>query len=188
MKVRSKILKMLLVGALAAASLNVVVGGGAQAANVAASDPLPSLVRIVNFGSNKCAEVNQFGDPSVNGERVVQRTCDSSPEQIWATVRVNLSGNDYRFVNRVSGKCLDVKDGTNADRTPIQQWDCRGGPSMTWRINPGSFSGVHQVISRTGSRCLDVANGSVDDGAQIQIYRCSGFGNAAQVWSFTAAA
>jgi hypothetical protein len=140
--------------------------------------------RIINFGSGKCAEPNRFGDPRGNGEPVLQWTCDGSARQAWHPFLHEIGTNHWVFVNRDSSKCLDVRDGRNADRTPIQQWDCRGGASMIWDLNPNSFTGVHQLISHIGSRCLDVAAGSLEEGAQIQIYRCTGFGNPAQVWYF----
>jgi hypothetical protein len=161
--------------AVMAAAMAAVFGQPAQAA--------AGYYRIINLGSGKCAEVNRSGNPGGNGELVVQRRCDRQAVQQWTPV--NLGGGVYQFVNKFSGLCMDVRNGVNADRTPIQQWACRGSTSMKWTLNPDSFSGVHQVQSRTGGRCLDVRGGAVVDGAQIQIYRCTGFANSAQVWSLS---
>jgi Ricin-type beta-trefoil lectin domain-like len=171
-----RIAGLFLVGVLAAAA-TVVFGQPAQAAG--------GYYSIVNYGSGKCAEVNRFGSPLANGELVVQRTCDGSAVQQWAPV--DAGGGVYELVNAYSGMCMDVRNGANANSTPVQQWTCTGTTSMKWTINPNSFTGVHQVLSRLGDehRCLDVRAGALFDGAQIQIYHCTGFGNSAQVWSFS---
>jgi hypothetical protein len=138
---------------------------------------------ISNLGSGKCAEVDRFGAPYSNGGLVVQRTCDRNDVQLWSPG----GAGPYMFVNRASGLCMDVRNGINADATPVQQWACTGTTSMKWNISPNSFTGVHQITSQIGGRCLDVRSGSGADGAQIQIYHCTGFGNSAQVWSFVPA-
>ncbi|TWP46975.1 RICIN domain-containing protein [Lentzea tibetensis] len=62
---------------------------------------------------------------------------------------VNFGSGVYRFINRATGKCMDLKYGRDADGTIIH-----------------------------------VRGGSTSAGAQIQSVHCTGFGNAAQVWSF----
>jgi hypothetical protein len=167
----------LVVGLLAAA-LNAVGGGVAHAAQV--SNPVAAaapgdVVTIRNIGSNHCAEPIGFG----NGDIVVQRTCDpSNNNQKW--VLSHIGGGVYQFVNVGTSKCLDVKNGQNADRTPIQQWACTGTTSMRWKGNP-NFDGVALVVSETGGRCLDVFG---SEGAPLRLIHCTGFGNLAQVWTF----
>ena len=168
---RHRAARLLLAGTVTAL-MTVVLVPSAQAAS--------GYFNIVNLGSGKCAEVDRYGAPSWLGALVVQRTCDGNAVQHWAPVGQSV----YLFINEFSGMCMDVRDGVNADSTPVQQWACTATPSMKWTINPNSFSGVHQIRSQIGGRCLDVRAGATVDGAQIQIYRCTGFGNAAQVWSF----
>ncbi|MFI7069881.1 RICIN domain-containing protein [Micromonospora sediminicola] len=167
-------------GAVAASLLAAGLGAAAlgQPAQAAGGH-----YQIVNYGSGKCLEVDRYGAPSSLGGLVVQRTCDGQAVQRWSPV----GQSTYTFVNQSSGMCLDVRNGVNADGTPLQQWACTGTTSMKWTVSPNSFSGVHQVRSQIGGRCLDVRGGSSADGATVQIYHCTGFGNPAQVWSFVPA-
>jgi predicted transglutaminase-like cysteine proteinase len=188
MSVRRRMGSMTLV-AVMAALMTALFGQPAQAVGDQYKLPL-GFYHLRNIGSNKCAEVNPLGAPMANGELVVQRTCVTSGPalalQLWSPSALNVSGGGYTFTNKNSGKCMDVRNGVNADSTPVQQWECRGSTSMKWSLNPDSSTGVHQVLSQTGGRCLDVRGGAVGIGAQIQIYHCTGFGNPAQVWSLQA--
>ncbi|MFD4205436.1 RICIN domain-containing protein [Micromonospora tulbaghiae] len=163
-----------LAAGLLATGFGVASGPPAQAAS--------GHYAIVNYGSGKCLEVDRFGAPSSLGGPVVQRTCDGQAVQRWSPV----GKSTYTFVNQFSGMCVDVRNGVNADGTPLQQWACTGTSSMKWTVDPNSFAGVHQIKSQIGGRCMDVRGGSAADGATVQIYHCTGFGNPAQVWSFAA--
>ncbi len=45
----------------------------------------------------------------------------------------------FSIMNQTSGKCLDIKDWSTADRGTLQQWDCTGGMNQSWRFYaPGS--------------------------------------------------
>lgn len=164
----------LVMAGLAAVATAVGFGQSAQAAE--------GFYEITNFGSGMCAEVNRFGDTGANGTPVVQHPCDGQAGQHWLPIE-DPSGV-YKFVNRGTGKCMDLRDGRDADRVVIQQWECGSSTSMKWTINPNSFTGVHQIRSSRTGRCLDVRGGSVSAGAQIQSVRCTGFDNSAQVWIF----
>jgi hypothetical protein len=84
--------------------------------------------------------------------------------------------------NLVSGKCLDVRDGVNADGAVVQQWDCTETNGMYWRPPGVEEYDQGQVRSRIGLKCLDVRGGSLDDWAVIQIYHCTS-NNYAQIWT-----
>lgn len=169
MRFRMKAAGLLLSTALAAA-MTLAAAQPAQADD-------PYFYQIVNFGSGKCAAVGWNG----NGEPVTQQPCAFVPEQLWHPEYLALGM--WRLVN-YGGRCLDVRDGADRDRQPVQIWDCPNGNSKVWRIGPLPLTGVRQIVSNlNGLRCLDVAAGSLDDGAQIQIYHCTGFTNSAQVWS-----
>jgi hypothetical protein len=45
------------------------------------------------------------------------------------------SGGAWRFVNRHSGKCLDVTGGSSADAVRLQQLTCHGGTSQSFALN-----------------------------------------------------
>jgi hypothetical protein len=177
MKIRRKAFSMLVIGVVVAAT-TVFAATPAQAAG--------AFSGLKNRGSNLCVEVNRFGNPLADGELVVQRACDGQLVQQWIQVFVDVNSGVFEFVNAFSGKCMDVRDGVNADTVPIQQWQCRGSNSMKWKLVAPALPSFNtwQVQSQTGGRCLDVRNGDGNDGVQIQIFHCTGFGNEAQVWTF----
>lgn len=165
----------LVLAGLTALAVSVGLGQQAQAAG--------GYYEITNFGSGMCAEVDRFGGTGANGTPLVQRACDGQTVQHWLPIED--PRGVHKFINRATGKCMDLRDGRDADRTVIQQWECGPSTSMKWTINPNSFDGVHQIKSFRTGRCLDVRGGSVLNGAAIQSVHCTGFGNAAQVWFFT---
>jgi hypothetical protein len=144
---------------------------------------------IRNFGSAMCAGLNwwEYYD---NGAPVVQQFCTGSPEQRWSAVPVG--DGYYMFVNARSGKCMDVRNGTDANWTPVQQWECTNTKGMKWKTTVPAYT-PQWVTTRLGvttprlehGRCLDVRGGSLEDGAAVQIYRCTS-NNTAQVWTVTA--
>lgn len=142
---------------------------------------------IKNYGSEMCAAVRGFESRN-NGATVVQLPCEADSwweqrQREWLPQR--LSGDSYRFVNLYSGKCLDVRDGVNADWTPVQQWECTSTPGMSWKV-PGGIPAIvpTHVTSAIGGRCLDVRAGSLQEGAIIQIFHCT-LNNPAQAWTIT---
>jgi hypothetical protein len=171
MNYRFRVSGFLLAGVLSGTAV-LVTGQPAQAA-------VPNYFAFTNYGSGKCAGLST-ADYYDNGARVIQQTCNGQPEQQWAPV--GLGSGNYQWVNARSGKCMDVTDGKNADRTPIQQWNCTNTIGMSWHVyGPIPTPLPAQVVSRIGGRCLDVAGGSGQDGAAIQTYHCTS-GNTAQAW------
>lgn len=83
--------------------------------------------------------------------------------------------DDYRpLINVGSGKCIDLRDGSSADWTPVQQWTCVGHPNMEWALDivgPGSFTLSNRRTEYHS--CLDVEWGSHDDGAPLQGFHCT---------------
>ena len=139
--------------------------------------------RITNWGSRLCLDVGHYGNLHENGVRIQQWGCSGDSRQVWNFIvtanRENKLG--YKISNAGSGKCLDVENGRNADRTPVQQWDCRIGhfaASQTWYVDP---SVPTRIVSEIGGRCLDVAGGSLVEGAYLQTYHCTA-NNPAQIF------
>jgi hypothetical protein len=143
---------------------------------------------IRNYGSGQCAGLNWW-EYFANGAPVVQLTCNGSPEQLWSAVPVG--DGYYMFVNGRSGKCMDVRDGKNADWTPVQQWECTNTNGMKWKTTVPAYT-PQWMTTRLGvntprlehGRCLDVRGGSLEEGAAIQIYHCTS-NNTAQVFTTT---
>ncbi|WP_188277646.1 RICIN domain-containing protein [Streptomyces sp. CBMA152] len=71
-------------------------------------------------------------------------TADSAPVQLWAYgggdnqqwQPVQEAGGAYHFVNRHSGKCLDVPGASTADGARIQQYTCNGSAAQSFDVNP----------------------------------------------------
>ena len=136
--------------------------------------------QIQNVGSGLCAGFNWW-EWDYNGATLVQLPCDGEAHQQWAAVPV---GSGYiRFVNRGSGKCMDVRDGINRDWTPVQQWECQYVAGQYWRATVPSPHPT-RIYSRLGGRCLDVRYGSLQVGEVIQIFHCTP-DNLAQLWRIT---
>ncbi|MFC1426689.1 RICIN domain-containing protein [Streptacidiphilus sp. N1-12] len=72
-------------------------------------------------------------------------TADSAPIQLWAYgggnnqqwLPVAESTGTYHFVNRNSGKCLDVPAASTADSTQLQQYTCNGTAAQSFTLNGG---------------------------------------------------
>lgn len=177
---------------LAAGTLlsTVPSASAAAAAGAAASGPSEATGLITNYGSGKCFApvAPPGGSINDNGALVQQITCDGSPSQTWTLQpqgRMSLGNHGsfnpsydvWHIVNQSSGRCMDDKDGQEADRSPVQQWGCTASTTMDWVIFRGS-NGASQVVNWRTLKdgivdCLDVAAGSLADGAQLQLYGCS---------------
>ncbi|KAF9254892.1 hypothetical protein L218DRAFT_967776 [Marasmius fiardii PR-910] len=81
-------------------------------------------------------------------------------------------------------KCLDVKDGVNADGTKLQIWDCvPGSTNQLWIHRNDDFT-----LQWAGTnKCVDLTDGSLEDGNVLQIWTCDST-NYNQKWSSGAVA
>ncbi|MEU1321049.1 carbohydrate-binding protein [Streptomyces tibetensis] len=70
----------------------------------------------------------------------------------------------------LANKCLDVRDGSSADGTPVQISSCTGSARQQWTVTPGS------TVKALG-KCLDVSGNSTADGAKVQLWSCNGGAN-----------
>ncbi|MEZ0075740.1 RICIN domain-containing protein [Planotetraspora sp. GP83] len=72
-------------------------------------------------------------------------TADGSPIQLWAYsggnnqqwLPVEEAGGTYHFVNRHSGKCLDVPAASTADGVQLQQYTCNGTAAQSFTLGAG---------------------------------------------------
>ncbi|MFE1547794.1 ricin-type beta-trefoil lectin domain protein [Streptomyces sp. NPDC058718] len=76
-------------------------------------------------------------------------------------------------VTGFAGKCLDVRGGSMANKTPTQIWDCLGNVNQRWKI------GADGTIRAVGV-CLDIWDGRTGNGTQVHTGPCNG--NIAQQW------
>ncbi|MFD6922713.1 RICIN domain-containing protein [Streptomyces sp. NPDC059944] len=69
---------------------------------------------------------------------------DAAPVQLWTYSgganqqwqAVAEAGGAYHFVNRNSGKCLDVPSASTADSVQLQQYTCNGSAAQSFSVNP----------------------------------------------------
>ncbi|MFI1950914.1 family 43 glycosylhydrolase [Streptomyces xinghaiensis] len=73
----------------------------------------------------------------------------------------------YTLVNRNSGKCLDVEDGSTADGANVRQWTCNGADAQRWRIEDLGDD-TSRLINVAGGKVLDTADCSAEDGAALR--------------------
>ena len=161
----------LLAGTVAGLAAVALAPGSAQA--------FPAPFQISNVGSGLCLEPDYLG----NGAPIRQQACDRSHAgQNWDTGPITSTQNTVFLAGTFW--CLDVRDGVNADRTPVQLWTCTGSRTMFWALKPADdHFNLFRLVSNVGSRCLDVAGGSLEPNAQLQIYHCTA-PNTAQVFRF----
>ncbi|MGW2954880.1 ricin-type beta-trefoil lectin domain protein [Streptomyces eurythermus] len=84
------------------------------------------------------------------------------------------------LTNVGNGKCLDLKDGSTADGTPVQMWTCvSGSPNQMWTL------GSDGSLSARG-KCLDLAGNGTANGTAVHTWTCYS-SVATQKWQVTAA-
>jgi hypothetical protein len=71
---------------------------------------------------------------SADGSLIHLWTYGGGTNQQWLPVQ-EASGN-YHFVNRFSGKCLDVPSASTADSVQLQQWTCNGTAAQSFSATP----------------------------------------------------
>lgn len=76
-----------------------------------------------------------------------------------------------------NGMCLDVRNGSSANRTPVQLYPCNGTPAQDWSIG-GNF------IRGLAGKCLDMPYAAV--GGAVWLFDCWGGSN--QRWTLSRAA
>ncbi len=142
----------------------------------------PDQVEVVQWFkilglADKC--LNAEGDPLFlgNGTPVTLFACVAfpgfpNPLQAWylprtAAHQIRIAAGD--------GKCLDVTAANPQSGTPVELWDCNGGPNQSWIVSrDGTIRGL-------AGKCLDVAGGNPEDGTRIILWDCNGGPN--QKWS-----
>jgi glucosylceramidase len=89
--------------------------------------------------SGKCLDVS--GPSTADGANVHQWTCHNGFNQQWSLTGgpgggAPVPGNTvYRFVNRYSGKCLEVAGGSLSEGANIRQWTCNGSYHQYWVVS-----------------------------------------------------
>ncbi|MGW1723518.1 RICIN domain-containing protein [Streptomyces sp. NPDC002306] len=90
------------------------------------------------------AQVDNRADATKAWDVTDVSTADSALVQLWAYgggtnqqwQAVAQADGAYHFVNRNSGKCLDVPSASTADSVQLQQYTCNGTAAQSFRVNP----------------------------------------------------
>jgi alpha-tubulin suppressor-like RCC1 family protein len=139
---------------------------GASAPVTVTPVPPGTLTGPILSGYRATACVDDSGNSSSNGTKIVMWDCDGSAQQKWAiwtdgTVRIN-------------GKCLDIYRYEAANRTRVELWTCTGGSNQQWRARNAT------LVNPASGKCLDDPGFNTTDGTSLQIYTCNGGRN--QKW------
>ncbi|MGW3245772.1 RICIN domain-containing protein [Streptomyces sp. NPDC001070] len=92
--------------------------------------------------SDGYVRVDNRNDASKSWDVTDVSTADGAPVQLWSYsnganqqwLPVEEAGGTYHFVNRNSGKCLDVPAASTADSARIQQYTCNGTAAQSFSL------------------------------------------------------
>ncbi|WP_031525622.1 SGNH/GDSL hydrolase family protein [Streptomyces sp. NRRL F-5123] len=73
----------------------------------------------------------------------------------------------------IAGKCLDVRNGSSTDGTPVQIYGCNNAAAQNW-------TAYADGTLRAVGKCLDATGRGTANGTKIEIWTCNGGAN--QVW------
>ncbi|GAA3787596.1 RICIN domain-containing protein [Streptomyces chiangmaiensis] len=98
--------------------------------------------------SDGYVRINNRNDPAKVVDVTDVSTADGAPLQLWAYggggnqqwLPVDEGGGAYHFVNRHSGKCLDVPGASTADSVQLTQYTCNGTAAQRFRVSSVSTS------------------------------------------------
>ncbi len=118
---------------------------------------LPGPIRS-GYRSTKC--LDDSGDSTANGTKIVLWDCNGSPQQTWTI------GSDHTI--RINSKCADIYRYDNANRARVDLWTCTGGANQQWQPRNDA------LVSPASGKCLDDPGFNTTDGTQLEIYTCNG--------------
>jgi hypothetical protein len=72
-----------------------------------------------------------------------------------------------------TAKCVDDNNGSSANGTKVQIWDCNGTGAQQWTLQSDG-------TARVNGKCMDVTGAATADGTLVELWDCNGGGN--QQW------
>ena len=155
-----------------------------KAAAAAPGDPFYWILSPKHMDLQQCVDLYDGG--SFNGAAIIQWDCHGLENQQFAplfTVDGTTEGISVVFINRKSGKCVDLYNGDLANGTPIIQWTCHNGANQKWELidvvndpnNPNDDTVL--LKNRKSAKCLEVYGGSTQRGAIMTQWDCHGAAN-----------
>lgn len=117
---------------------------------------------IVNRRSHKALTVTGEGDGAV----VRQQTPTGEDRQVWTKQRMGIC---VKFINKFTGKALDVVQEGTENGTWAQVWEDVDGASQQWKIIDITAT-YKKLLNVRAGKVLDIADMSIDDGAPAQLW------------------
>jgi hypothetical protein len=76
----------------------------------------------------------------------------------------------------IYGKCVDVRNASPVNLTPVQIYTCNGTIAQQWTVTPGPAG----YTLHAEGKCLDVLGAGTANNTPVEIYTCNG--TVAQDW------
>ncbi|MFE0045911.1 RICIN domain-containing protein [Streptomyces albireticuli] len=107
---------------------------------------------------------------TANGTRIISG--EYGPGVVWELRKASTGKADYNFVNRTTGKCMDVYGGPNPGKDAyLNQWDCVGQSSAVFTIYHTDYEpGAWEIKHKNTQLCVDTMG---DSPRYLGLYACS---------------
>lgn len=141
-------------------------------------DPFWWILSPKHLDKQQCLDLQGGGE--ANGAPIIQWTCHFLDNQWFAPLRTfDASGNvSIVFINKKSGKCIDLNGSGLANGTPIIQWTCHNGANQQWELvlvenDPNTPNDdTFLMKNRKSGKCVDL--GSTVAGTNAVQWDCHG--------------
>ena len=108
--------------------------------------------------------------PTATGYDKMAATWYSALRSVAGSIGDPTASSGRQIVGVESGRCADLPNGSTANGTQVQLWDCGGQSNQSWTYTSGK-----QVTS--GGKCLDASG----NGTPVVVWDCTGQAN--QQWN-----
>ncbi|WNV87370.1 ricin-type beta-trefoil lectin domain protein [Umezawaea sp. Da 62-37] len=112
--------------------------------------------------------------PTATGYDKMAATWYSALRSVPGSIGDPTAPSGKQVVGAESGRCADVPNGSTANGTQVQLWDCNGQANQSWTYTSGK-----QLTS--GGKCLDASGKGTANGTQVVVWDCNGQTN--QQWN-----
>jgi hypothetical protein len=116
---------------------------------------------IINGAYGQCADAP---GGALNVHLSLAQCSPNDPTQAWTLVQTGTAGTFF-IVNRASGYCMEVNNGTSAPTEPVDEWFCDGLPSEMWIQE----TDTHRLRHFGTNQCLDTVAGP---GSELMQFTC----------------
>ncbi|HKU15350.1 MAG TPA: ricin-type beta-trefoil lectin domain protein [Steroidobacteraceae bacterium] len=138
--------------------------------------------RVIAKHSGKCLDVNGGPQEKDDDAFIDQWTCNEGAwNQFW-TAR-DAGNQQVRLVAQNSGKCLQPRNGTVDNSTPIVQMTCNSAATtQLWSLQGTATAGEYKLVHAASSKCIDIRQSLQTDGAEALLFTCKTVNEANQTF------